>query len=587
MATTKQLLELTPDGAIVKMVNDANGTFFDGGETGPLVISPPLNVGGLRTEVELTIRRRISRSEKLPVQGKLAFRYNRLDVEGTLLGVLAGFRPSMPTSTQVLLDELTARTGIIFHPEDFVLEDIYAANATPYTLRAKPESRRWVGELPVTLIDLVDLASYVAGGLSGGPFTVALHSPPTSTKDNQPYVNATTFRKMLDDVPLNTTVTSLTDPLAQFVVRTVPKLGEFLREGPSPWQVSTTAGPYNLRGATLIAKDESVTGVNPLAPGATRAVRIRLSALDTAYGQKDLVIPYATPDVASTGYTAQPRLKSAAVINTSDGTYWNVWLNSLTAPSVVQSLPAGMNLLISGPQAWTADPAIKSPTSLYNAVVQYNGQRRSYDMPPFYGHCNRVIVLTLSESNTAYKGNVTFHYRAPIILPETLPSGTVTYNYDFDLTPSEGVGPYLTRIVSGKLAPGHQLLGTHRIAGPTTTAGTHNVTIEVTDSRGVKVLYNYRYTTVLGQLLIMGSAPQAQVGEDYAYDFSLKGGSGEYFNPTVVAGQLPPGLSLNLFGDELQFSGVPTLAGNYLFTISIESSDGQYATIETTMRVVA
>lgn len=544
MASTEQLLKLSTRGAIVRMVNDENGTLFDGSETGPLVISPPTSEGGGRTEVEISVRRRLSGDDSLPFPGTLAFRYNRLDVDFNLGGQLNGYRPEMPTSTQALLDELTRRTGIRFELDDFILEDIIRSNAAPYILKAKPNSLRWVGSLEITLIDLTDLTSYVPGGLPGARQTMQFKPQTFGTRNNQPYLNATAHRGDLANIPLNDAVTAINHPLVPWIQKTVPQLGTFLRDGPmAPWQVHTGAATYNLRDARLIARAEPIVGLNPLVPGATMAARVRLSALDTSFGDKDLLIPYGNPNFNSSDFNNAPRLKNVAVVNASNGTLWNKWLNSLAAPSIITALPAGMNLRFSGPDQWTADPTTPSPTNLYNAVVQYNGSRRAYDMAGYYPECNRVIVLSVSDRNTAYQGNLLFHYRAPIMINERLPDGILGTAYNFALNPTEGVGPYTITRISGNFALNHVLTSDHRIAGPTNATGNFSVIVEVVDSLNTTVRYTLFYRVIVGTLAITGTPPPTVVGAVYEYTFGVSGGIPPYSYELIPVGGAS-GLSL-------------------------------------------
>lgn len=526
MATTEELLKYSPRSAIVRMINDKNNTLFDGSDAGPLVISPPLDIGGIRTEVEVSVRRRLSGIDGLPFAGQLAFRFNRLDVEMTLSGKLTGFRPPMPTSTQVLLDELTRRTGIKFELEDFILEDIIRSNAAPYLLKAKPESLRWVGDLEVTLIDLIDLSTYVPGGVVPNQNTLKFVSPVITTKDYQPYLNASAWKFERDQLAVNSLIDSASHPLALFIQRTVPKVGEFLLGNVTPWNYSTVNGPYNLRNAYLVSKDETIAGLNPLVPGANKVLRVRLSSIhETKYGPpKDLLIPYGEPDFSQSQFNDRPRLKQSAVVNASNGSAWNKYLNGLAAPSVVTSIPADVDLRFSGPDRWIAVNGAPSPTNLYNAVVQYNGPRRAYDVRPYNELCNRVIVLTMSELNTAYQGNITFHYRAPIIINETLPDAVLGSAYVHDLAPTEGVAPYTFTKISGNLAPNHVLGSDHRITGPTNAQGNFAAVYDVTDAAGTKVRYNLAYRVIIADIAVNGNPPPAVRGVAYDFTFDVSGG---------------------------------------------------------------
>lgn len=585
MATTEELLKLSSRGAVVKIINDENDTFFDGSDAGPLVISPPLNLGGERTEVEISIRRKLSVDDGLPYQGKLAFRYNRLDVENTLYGKLSGFRPPMPTSTQVLLDELTRRTGIKFEAENFILEDIIRNNAAPYVLKARPESLRWVGSMEVTLIDLTDLATYIPGGLPSGKQTLQFTAPTWRTRDQMPYLNLTPFRKELEALVEGSQVTATSHPLFSLIAKSVPSFGAYLRDTTSPWKVQTSAGTFNLRNAQLVNKAELIGNLNPLVPAATVAARVRLSDLDTSFGDKDLLLPYAITDMNNSQFNDVPRLKATAVVNASNGTPWNKWLNSLVAPSIITSLPNGLNLRFSGPDLWVANANTPSPTNLYNAVVQYNGSRRAYDIRGYFAECNRVIVLTISDKNTAYQGNLTFHYRAPIMINESLPDGELGSDYDFDLAPSEGVAPYTITRVSGALAPEHTLSADHHIQGPSTQTGNFRITYDVKDASGTVVRYGLDYRVVVGILRVVNTPPAATRNQPYEFTFQIKGGIPAYTyrlinNSGGTELSLPSPFSPRVVGT---FTGN---AGTRSYALEITDSQGSVATVSFTITVL-
>lgn len=527
MATNEQLKRLTPKGAVVRMVNDLNTTQFDGSESSPLEISLPRVVASHRTEVDLTIRRSRSNSELISDPGVKSFRFNRLDVEATLGGKLGGYRPTMPSSTRIVLDELTRRTGIVFQDDDFVLEDINRDNAAPYVLKAKEGSLRWVGSTNVELLDLTDISIYLAGSLPTGPYSLGLTPVVWNTKDHQPYLNATSLSEDLQNIALNEPVASANHPLLQWLSKAVGALGGYKQGSDSPWVYNASVAPYNARGAILVSRDETQSGLNVLVPSATKVARVRLSSADSVYGNKDLLIPYGVPTFDLSDYNPTPRLKAVGVVNASDGSSWNKWLNDLPAPSIITSLPVGLNLRFSGPDEWVADVDNPSPTNLFNAVVQYNGSPRGYDVRPYNPLCNRLVIFTVSSSNTAYQGNLTFHYRAPIIVNETLPDAVLGSPYNFDLQPREGVAPYSLTFVSGALCPSHALVGSV-IQGSTDSTGRYSVTYDVTDAVGTKVRYLLQYRSVVGPLVLQGNPPAGVRGQPYSYTFQISGGVPDY-----------------------------------------------------------
>ena len=78
------------------------------------------------------------------------------------------------------------------------------------------------------------------------------------------------------------------------------------------------------------------------------------------------------------------------------------------------------------------------------------------------------------------------------------------------------------------------------------------------------------------------------VGGAFAQDFFLSGGAAPY-TWAVAAGQLPPGLTLQTYGDPRdannELAGTPTTAGTYTFTMRLTDYDGQQATQQFTLTV--
>lgn len=582
--TTEDLLKYSTRGAIVTMVNAENGTFFDGGEAGQLVISEPISVGGRRTEVELSIRRRVSKIDALPYPGKIAFRFNRLDVSGTLSGTLAGFFPPLPTSTRILLDEMTKRSGIAFEDDDFVLEDIIRSNAAPYVLKAKRESLRWIGQMEIPLLNLIDLPQLVRQGMGSLVPQLDQSRQLVAAEDNQPYLNATPLVERLDSILINSPVVDLTHPLVEVIKGVVPELGEYLQSSPTPWDVRTANSTYNLRGAMLVARDVVADNTNPINPALNLTATVRLSTADTVYLKKDIVIPYARLNLGNSDFDDAPRLTTSAVINASDATNWNAWVNTLQAGTLITSLPAGMDLRWSGPERWVADAVTPSRTNLYGCGILYNGPRRGYDPAPYYNRCNRVLALAMSLNNTAYRGTYIIHYRAPIIVNETIPNIVVGVPYSFDFNPTEGQAPYTVRLLSGALPPGLSIGSDNKLTGTVEVEGGYTFTVEVSDGRGVKVNYLYTVSSRIAPLVISGLPPTGRIGQPYSFAFNVSGGVPPYdFN--IALGSPGPGLSLPDLRQPV-ISGTPTApAGTRTFTIEVNDARSVSATTNASITV--
>lgn len=136
------------------MLNLENGSNFT---IEDIEVGPPSPGTYKNTKVTLTVKTPVAKNHQIPYSGTLTFEYNRLLVPIHFDGVLGGYSQQLPTSSQILLNEITNRVGQRFVLDDFVLEDIGRHNASAYVLRAKSESLRWRGSMVVRLGDIADL----------------------------------------------------------------------------------------------------------------------------------------------------------------------------------------------------------------------------------------------------------------------------------------------------------------------------------------------------------------------------------------------------------------------------------------------
>ena len=116
-STLLQLLAYTPEQAIVKMLNDVNGTSF---HLDSFDISAPLALSPTTTQVTLTpIQVSGTQDESLP-DGPVTFVYERLPLAPYMAGRLDNYRPSLPISTQGVLDVITEQLHQTFYLDDIV-----------------------------------------------------------------------------------------------------------------------------------------------------------------------------------------------------------------------------------------------------------------------------------------------------------------------------------------------------------------------------------------------------------------------------------------------------------------------------------
>lgn len=571
MTSTEKLLALRPTDAIVSMLNDENGTSFP---SDVFEFGPPVAGVGSSTTVQLRIRKSSQDDlDVIPYSGSVNFTYHRLNVAVQFVDVLDEYKPQLPISTQVLLDELTARTGQKFYPEDFVLEEIRQINSRPYRLKAKPESWRWYGVLEVDLgVDLIELGPFISAGLpaDGVPLDPVDESPQlTAVNINQPFINGTPLVSTFDSLPLDVEA-QLNPQVVETIQKSVPApyTAEF---SPNPWidALSPTPGPYNLYNAKITQVDIIAEGVNPTNPALNRVLKVELDpAYCTNFKFPEFYIPYYLAEQEST-FSVEPRFSRAGVRSTSDGSEFSVYLNAFQVNDVWTTLDVDKPFMIDGPEPWVVDASNRSKTNLYNAKVLYNGAKRNVDPAALRPGLNRVMVVQLSEYNTAFAGTYAFHYRAPIILPEALPNGSLGIPYSVTLQPTEGQGPYTFTVIGGSLVDGHVFdEATGTLSGSASAVGLSTLDLIVTDQRGVSVDYHYKYSVAIAELMVGGEAIDATIGDSYYFHYSVLGGKAPY-QIVWLEGSLPEGLSFDVNTATIQGTLAEGTEGTYTWRFRV------------------
>jgi hypothetical protein len=180
-----------------------------------------------------------------------------------------------------------------------------------------------------------------------------------------------------------------------------------------------------------------------------------------------------------------------------------------------------------------------------------------------------------------------------------LPDSVVGQPYQEHLPTSHSAGGTVS--VTGSLPPGLSLPSTFGpsgalISGSPTQAGTGNTygfTVQGTGDLGQPLYQAYQLTVDPNMPLAINSSGgtdlgPGMVGGAYAQNFFLSGGSAPY-TWAVAAGQLPPGLNLQSFGDPRdannELAGTLTAAGTFTFTMRLTDFAGQQATEQFSLTV--
>lgn len=410
---TKYLKTLKPKDALSVMLTEANNLRYP---LYDLVPSLPRKVAGTRTQVDLKARDQVAKDDFYPYTGEVKdFTFNRVDLKQEYGGKMEGFRLTLPSSTKELTDELTRRFGTEFEIDDVVFETIHSRNSVPYTLKAKVESLRFVGQVDFVLSDVRDLSEIARDSLGNPAYTKFMAELPLAS----PYANATGWMDRLNSLWPGSDAQTQAEFLNLFKGTIAPLNVHAKLASPSPWVISPTPAPFNLYNAQLVTQDAGVVNYPALAN--SKLNHVAEFALSKEYctniSEARALLWYADEESKDTQIRMTPRLRQSGTLNTTDATAYAEWLGTLKVSDVITASPHASMTMEPGVN-WTVGTT-KSPTNLYGAVVQYNGLRRGQDSTSIYNDLTHVLVVSMDERyNSLWRGNLSFFYSEAAVQPK-------------------------------------------------------------------------------------------------------------------------------------------------------------------------
>lgn len=582
MSSIEYLLSLDPVHALVRMVNTANGTTF---RLDRFRAGKPTVVAGTTTKVTLTGITETATVDDQSTAGSFTVTYERLEMATFLADLLKDYHPFLPLSTQNILDEVTSLIGQTFYIDDIVLEEVTRDTAALYRLKAKPESLRFVGSIDLPLIELTPIASLLpANALTGVTDDSAVVF---GAIDALPFLNATDYRQIAGSFTVGEMAQDRIDLVTLF--NAIVPDPDKVRATPSPWFVSATPAPFNLYNAVVVGYS-SGRGVNTAIPAMDSALLIQLDGTYTTnFATGLLALPYTTADFNTLGYTNKARVTANSIVSLGDGSAWNVYLNSFAAGQVIETFQQVPAVFMDGALAWNAANGLVTPANLFGAQVVYNGQLRESDIPPAIQGLDRVMVVRMGEANALWQGEYSFFYASPIKvrLPDLV--STLGSSYFFDFTPYKGVGPFTYTVTLGALPAGLVLNGDGTVTGTAAVVGAVTYDVSITDALGTTVVFHvaHRVVEAIRVLHLSGTLPPGVVGEDYVAFLDITGGLGPYTYPSMVEGNAPSTLLLEVLHTTIRVYGTFEVADTYHMAIGITSADGQSTSKSFTVPVEA
>jgi hypothetical protein len=162
----------------------------------------------------------------------------------------------------------------------------------------------------------------------------------------------------------------------------------------------------------------------------------------------------------------------------------------------------------------------------------------------------------------------------PQITTTSVPGGTATQPYNFEVQATGGIGELTWSLSAGTLPVGLTLSSTGAISGTPTSEGLSNFTVKVTDSFGQTDTRALSMTVSAAPLFITTtSLPGGGIGQFYSQPVQTTGGTAPLTFSLVTPGTLPLGLGLDPTTGVI--SGTPILVGAYAFTVRVADAGGQ------------
>ncbi|MBI3209328.1 MAG: putative Ig domain-containing protein [Candidatus Solibacter usitatus] len=172
----------------------------------------------------------------------------------------------------------------------------------------------------------------------------------------------------------------------------------------------------------------------------------------------------------------------------------------------------------------------------------------------------------------------------PRITTESMPGGTIGLPFNAMVNVVDGTSPFTFTVSAGTLPAGLSInSSTGAIFGSPELAGSSTFTVQVRDATGATDSKQYTIVVASGLSVTTTTLANGMVSSAYSQTLQAAGGtSGRTWS--ITGGALPGGLTLSAAG---VIGGTPTAAGTFTFTVQVRDSQGNTATRQLSIQIVA
>jgi len=414
MDNQKHLLALKSEDSLNLMLGSANNLRYP---VHGLKATNLESLGTTKTKIKLTARERAGSDDPYRITGSTDFTYQRLDISDYFNGLLDTFKPDLPCTTQVFLNEITRLTGLEFEINDFEHFHITRDNAVSFKIKAKSESLRWVGE--------IDLSISTYPNISLLPSThLQFDTNPASYKNPQllnPFVNLTGYQ-LRNYIAGNDS----TYPPVGVLLQNVSKnqrlwlsraLFHFGINGLNETIMETINPPFELYNSYIVDY-KAQPSYNPFSIFSDEVKYAIHLKVDLNYWKQsdceDIYLWYAEHELKD----LQIDIGAAIYYNGLsgyDGSLYSSWFHSLQPDTFIASKPSTASSFLFDPKfpdkRWILRTDDISVRNFFMAFVRYNGVKRVQDNNSIYPQLTKVTEWIVNPQYCYTPiGNIKIYY---------------------------------------------------------------------------------------------------------------------------------------------------------------------------------